>query len=97
MARKKNGTKRGFVLTMPLDLPAKDIVQKAKDAGMKLTEAYVYSVRSLARKTSESGAPSAKGPSEVEFRRLTLELGLGKAKELLRQTEQKIADVIRGQ
>jgi hypothetical protein len=36
------------------------------------------------------------GSAETQFRRLAIELGLGKSKELLQQTERKLAEVISG-
>jgi hypothetical protein len=104
MARAKRSsgtTKRAFVLSLPADTPAKEVVERAAKAGMKLKEAYVYVVRSNSRQGKGSRAKSvAAGRSasstESEFRRLALELGLGKSKELLTETERKIADVVAG-
>jgi hypothetical protein len=48
------GTKTQFVLGLPRDLSAKDVVIKAKEKGLKLSEAYVYKIRS----SSKGGAPS---------------------------------------
>jgi hypothetical protein len=100
--RTRSSNKRAFVLGLPEDMPAKDVVEAASKQGMKLKEHYVYVVRSAARSQSKKsgrsrvGVGARSGSLESEFRRLTLELGLGKSKELLRETEQKIADLIGG-
>ena len=54
MAAKKNNKARAaggpskteFVLGLPRELSAKDVVVKAKEKGLKLSEAYVYKIRS---------------------------------------------------
>ncbi len=46
---KQEGTKADFVRALPESMPAKEIVEKAKDAGLELTTAYVYVIRSQAR------------------------------------------------
>src|SRR4051794_36116183 len=52
------GNKADFVRGLP-DLTAKEVVAKAKERGMKLSDAYVYKLRSIA-KTGGSPKPSAK-------------------------------------
>lgn len=47
MARK--GSKTAFILNLPADMPAKDAVAKAAAAGIKVTDRYVYNVRSAHR------------------------------------------------
>jgi hypothetical protein len=104
MARaKRNGgtTKRAFVLSLPADMPAKEVVERASAAGMKLKDTYVYVVRSSSRQGKGSRAKTvaaarSASSTESEFRRLALELGLGKSKELLTETERRIADVVAG-
>src|SRR5579859_4856077 len=45
-ASTKTGTsKAAFVRGLPSSTPAKEVVAKARAAGMKLTESYVYNVR----------------------------------------------------
>jgi hypothetical protein len=77
MAAKKKAAKPGrkagsqnktaFVLGLPRDLPAKEAVAKAKEAGIDVNEAYVYKVRSSAKvgapAKAAGSAPTAKrGP-----------------------------------
>jgi len=70
MATKKASnkpTKTSFVLSLPRDLPAAEVVEKAKAAGIKLTENYVHKIRSKAKvagggkkKTSAKGKASSR-------------------------------------
>lgn len=70
-ASKKTLTKTAFILSLPLDLPAAEAVEKAKAAGIKgLSETYVYKVRSKAKaggggkkKTSAQGKARSKKKS----------------------------------
>jgi hypothetical protein len=99
--RKGATSKRAFVLSLPADMPAKEVVERAAKAGMKLKDTYVYVVRSNSKQRKASpakrgAARGSAGSAETEFRRLAIELGLGKSKELLQQTERKLAEVIAG-
>ena len=106
--RKSRRSMAAFVHSLPAEMPAKEVVAKAQEAGLKLREGYVYVIRSTARararrfKVTRPAAATrilvgrARG-TEAEFRRLALQLGLGKAKELLRDTEQKVAAIIAGE
>jgi hypothetical protein len=99
--RKGATSKRAFVLSLPADMPAKEVVERAAAAGMKLKETYIYVVRSNARQrkvtpSKRRAARGSTGSAETEFRRLAIELGLGKSKELLEQTERKVAELIAG-
>jgi hypothetical protein len=100
--RKGATSKRAFVLSLPSDMPAKEVVEKAAAAGMKLKDTYVYVVRSNSRQGKASSAKrgsarGSNGSAETEFRRLAIELGLGRSKELLKETEQKIAQLVAGE
>jgi hypothetical protein len=101
--RKGGSTKRAFVLSLPLDMPAKEVVERAAKAGMKLKDSYIYVVRSNSRlrrggsvRAASGGATAASGSTESQFRRLALELGLGRSKDLLNETEKKVAALIAG-
>ncbi|HEX4355296.1 MAG TPA: hypothetical protein VHZ95_20345 [Polyangiales bacterium] len=50
-------SKRTFVLGLPANLPAADVIKRAKSQGMKLTTNYVYKIRS--RGAAAGGRPSA--------------------------------------
>lgn len=58
-SQKKRGTRKGsktaFILGLPANMPAKDAVAKAAAAGMKVTEKYVYNIRSMNRGKAKRG------------------------------------------
>jgi hypothetical protein len=57
MAAKKSESNRpnksAFVRNLPADLSAKEVVAKAKEAGLTLTEAYVYTIRSASKRGND--------------------------------------------
>lgn len=61
MARKQ--TRTAFILSFATSIPAKDVVVAAKKQGWKLSEKYVYNVRSSHRKgrTKAGRAAVARG------------------------------------
>jgi hypothetical protein len=82
-------SKAAFVRSLPRSLSAKEVVAKAKAAGVKLSPAYVYVLRS---KAGSAGTTKAKGGrkaratngnTEEQFVTLALDVGLGRASELL--------------
>jgi len=48
-ARKRKGAKTDLVLGLPESMPASEVVAKAKEQGVSLTEKYVWSIRSAHR------------------------------------------------
>jgi hypothetical protein len=54
----KTPSKTAFVLSLPSSMSAKDVLSKGKAAGLKLTEAYIYSIRSKAK--GRAGKPAAR-------------------------------------
>jgi len=54
----KPQSKTAFVLSQPAGLSAKEVSAKAKAAGLAITEAYVYTIRSSAK--SKAGQPKRK-------------------------------------
>lgn len=54
----KPQSKTAFVLSQPAGLSAKEVSAKAKAAGLAITEAYVYTIRSSAK--SKAGMPRRK-------------------------------------
>jgi hypothetical protein len=47
-----SGTKSAFVLSLPLDMPAKGVLERAKAEGITLSASQVYNIRSSARRRS---------------------------------------------
>jgi DNA-binding CsgD family transcriptional regulator len=54
----KPQSKTAFVLSQPAGLSAKEVSMKAKAAGLAITEAYVYTIRSSAK--NKAGMPRRK-------------------------------------
>lgn len=54
----KPQSKTAFVLSQPAGLSAKEVSAKAKAAGLAITEAYVYTIRSSAK--NKAGQPRRK-------------------------------------
>jgi hypothetical protein len=82
MPKKSSGPKQSkaaFVRGMP-GAPAKEVVAKAKAAGMILSEAYVYNVRA----TTKSKKNATKAPAPVAVRNGATNLGGRSAEDLLR-------------
>jgi hypothetical protein len=124
MAAKKSSkeqSKADFIRSLPVSMPALEVVEKGKAAGMKFITAYVYNVRSGARAgvvsrtsaiTRAGNTPVAKkilastatkqaatnglasASKETSFRRLALDLGLERAKDLLAEMERAIEAVV---
>ena len=99
--------KSAFVRNLPPKMPAKEVVARAKKAGITLSEKYVYVIRSNSHKkrrrpgrppgvrvAASSGAPA--NGAEREFRRLAIEIGVRRAEEILGETRKKVALIIAG-
>ena len=103
MAKAKN--KSVFILSQPESASANEVVANAKAAGIKISNAYVYIVRSNARLKAKGRRPAvgsslagtvAATPAEREFRRLALDLGVKKAEAILFDTKKKVAAIAAG-
>lgn len=99
-AKKTTMSKADFVRSLPSDTPAKDVVVKAKAAGITLNEMTVYKTRSLdkaagKRKAKKAGVskPGPKPKSPVSqhlehvraLRGVILHVGIDRAKEMMDQ------------
>lgn len=58
-------TKSEFVRRFPLNTPAKQVVESAKAAGIKLDTTYVYKVQSRSKPTAQAKKLPAKGAAPV--------------------------------
>ena len=79
-------------------MPAKQVVEKAKEAGLKLTTAYVYVIRSQARtgaKKSTSAAPRASKDSESKLIAAASEIGLSRSIEILTREKERVLKLLR--
>ncbi len=60
-ASPKPVSKSAFVRGLPPSLPAKEVVAKAKSAGLKISDRYVHVIRSIAKRAAKQGNGAA-GP-----------------------------------
>jgi hypothetical protein len=107
-ATAKTPSKTAFVLSLPMTSPAKDVIAKGKAAGLKLSEAYIYSIRSKAKgragkpaarrgrppKSASVGVSASGNGIERQFLSLALDLGLSRAEGLLAGLRTKLKNAI---
>lgn len=55
-SKKRSVNKSEFIRKLPATLSSREVVAKAKAAGIKFDETYVYRVRALARSKRKNGA-----------------------------------------
>lgn len=99
----KTITKAQFVRAQPPDMPAREVVERARAAGLgAMSEHYVYNIRSLARgQVPARGASpverAARGSRDVEeiLRAVALEIGVGRAIAILEAERKKARAVLR--
>jgi hypothetical protein len=95
---KKDASKAEFVRSLPATMPAKEVVEKAKEAGHKLSVAYVYVIRSQAR-TGRKKGPAAKtntnGNAQARLLAAASELGLTRSIELLTAEKARVVRLLR--
>jgi hypothetical protein len=53
-------SKSAFVRGLPASMPAKEVVAKAKAAGLALSDRYVHVIRSIAKRAARNGQGSSK-------------------------------------
>lgn len=93
--RKRRGAvnKSEFVRQMPPGTPAKDVVAAAKKQGIKLTERYVYVIRSSDKAKAKRGKGPGRvagrrgGDAETALRSAIAELGLSRARQVMAEVE----------
>ena len=112
MPKTKSTNKSAFVRNLSGDMSAKDVVAKAKAAGITLTENYVYTIRSAAKNKAKKGTGrgpgrpkgsksaslslSSNGSLEKRFMESALEIGIGNAEKLLAQLRTRLRSVALG-
>jgi hypothetical protein len=105
-------SKADFVRSLPRDTPVRDVVEKAKVAGIKIGDAYVHNVRGRDAMVAKRGrkartASVRKGAgvprpiattSSVEdlLKAVAAEIGLGRALEILVRERAKVRVMIAG-
>jgi hypothetical protein len=101
MAAKKTATKTSnksaFVRSLPATMSGKDVVKKAKEAGLSISLAYVYGIRS--KSAAKAGAPQKRGPGRPP-RSATSARAAGRTTGLEAMIEaivaQKVEEVLKG-
>jgi hypothetical protein len=58
----KSVSKSAFVRGLPASMPAKEVVAKAKSAGLTLSDRYVHVIRSIAKRAARNGHTALKTP-----------------------------------
>ncbi|HEY1960691.1 MAG TPA: hypothetical protein VGH28_34000 [Polyangiaceae bacterium] len=93
----KKDTKASFVRGLPATMPAKEVVDKAKEAGLKLTAAYVYVIRSQARLdgTKREAAPRISKDAEARLVAVASELGLSRSIAILTREKERVMKLLR--
>jgi hypothetical protein len=61
-ASKTVSSKSAFVRGLPASMPAKEVVAKAKAAGLTLSDRYVHVIRSIAKRAARNGHTALKAP-----------------------------------
>lgn len=61
-ASKTPSSKSAFVRGLPASMPAKEVVAKAKAAGLTLSDRYVHVIRSIAKRAARNGHTALKTP-----------------------------------
>lgn len=110
MGKRRRGqpgvNKSKFILQQPFDIPAREVVRRAQEQGIQLSEKYVHIIRSKARKEQgiarpRPGRPPKAAPpvrpdtSAQEFRRLALTIGLARAEELIKELRDRVEQLVR--
>lgn len=94
-----------FVRSQPATMKAGDVVAAGAKQGLKFSTNLVYAVRSSGSKRAENAAgrgarastPTAAATgAEATFRKLSLELGIGRARSVLDELERKLRELIAG-
>jgi hypothetical protein len=102
--------KSAFVRSLP-DVPAAEVVAKAKVQGFELTDRYVYNIRAKAKarggkpigrpgrkpgRSKGSGAVRGGASAEQQFVELALQVGLDRAEALLQKVQAAIKRAVLG-
>jgi hypothetical protein len=94
---KKKQSKAAFVRSLPTTTPAKDVVAKAKAAGLSLSEPYVYNVRATSKRASgkssggaRRGRPSVHQSAENLLRAVAANIGLAQSLQILQAEHDRV-------
>jgi len=95
-------SKRDFVLSFGPETPASEILKKAKEQGLGLSKAYLYTIRSSSGSAGKRGAAGARAAGarmrasvsslEGQFIDAAIDMGLAKAGELLERLRARLKE-----
>lgn len=95
-ARRTN--KSDFVRALPENMPATEVVARAKEAGLTLSAAYVHSIRTIARRGRPTRLTTDVIGRRVKIADLLLalaaEVGLSRAIAVLEADRAKVAQLL---
>lgn len=102
MPKKKTMSKADFVRSLPNDLPVREVLAKAKEAGLSISETYAYGVRAAGKNKGAKGAKGVRkgrsvlvsrssGAVEGQFLDLVLDIGLVRAQQLLSDVKSRVS------
>ena len=99
-AKKPSISKKDFVLSLPTDMPAADVVTRAKEAGFALSPGYVYTLRMRGNSSSKpvktERMERLSAPAEALLKMVASEVGLSRAIEVLEDERSKVQTLIGG-
>jgi len=98
---KSKQSKAAFVRSLPPNTPAAEVIKKAAASGMKLSAAYVYVIRSKGGAKKKGGVARRQGRArtngkgvEQQFVSLALDMGFGRAQQLLNDVKARVSSVL---
>jgi hypothetical protein len=110
MIAKRSQNKSAFVRSLPADMSAKDVVAKAREEGLELTENYVHTIRSAAKRKdakpgrgaraaaseprSSGGGSRANAGAEAQLMALVIEHGLPAVHDMLARIDSKLRTLV---
>lgn len=98
-AKQPTISKADYVRGIPHKIKAKEVVEKAKEAGIKLSANYVYLLRSKANKGKKSAGGRGvhhNDASSTQLRRLMVTLGIDMSEEILADVKSRLEQLIAG-
>jgi hypothetical protein len=104
-----NLSKSDFIRSQPADMPAKEVVAKAKAAGLSISDNYVYTLRYEAKKKAGKTTEASKGAKKLAgaksttvsssgvedlLRAAASEIGLSRAISILQEQQNTLRSVL---
>ncbi len=94
-------SKSDFIRSQPADMPVNEVIEKGKEAKLRITPSLVYGVRSHQKKVVKAPAANGNGhaawtPNKAEAALIALasEIGLSKAAEILAKQQEVVTRLL---